>query len=189
MMDMFHQFQASEIQAKGDEMVSILLARGWRIIDGFERYLVSDSGLVYSSIRAGRFLSPTLLNTGYEYVSLMATGAKKPTKMLVHRLVAQAFCEGSGRVVNHKDGNKRNNHCQNLEWCSYAENNDHARDAGLVKNFGSQHYAAKLKAPDVLDIRRRAASGERHADIASDYGLIRQTVQQIAAGKRWKRVK
>lgn len=181
--------QKKEAQAKaGETKATDLLARGFVRVAGFERYLVSRDGVIFSSIRAGRFLSPTILNVGYEYVGLMADGASKPQKHLVHRIVAAAFCPGSGPVVNHIDGNKRNNRAENLEWCTYTENNDHARDTGLTLSFGSNHYAAKLSAQDVLDIRRRAATGERQADIAQSYGIIRQTVQQIAAGKRWRRV-
>lgn len=34
-------------------------------------------------------------------------------------------------IINHKDGNKLNNHYSNLEWCSYYQNNKHARDNNL----------------------------------------------------------
>ncbi|MDE4274744.1 HNH endonuclease [Phaeobacter gallaeciensis] len=195
MLDLFHSSNEPQPktlrkhQASVDDFVSNLLAEGWKRIDGFERYLICNTGVVYSSIRAGRFLSPTILNSGYEYVSLMAVGTSKASKKLVHRLVAEAFCDGFGEVVNHRDGNKRNNHFENLEWCSYAENNDHARDAGLVNNFGSKHYAAKLTADDVLEIRRRAALGEFHRCIASDFGVSRKTVTGIVSGGRWRRVK
>lgn len=179
----------AEKQDPSQDTGSKLLAQGWRNVKGFERYLVSQDGQIFSTIRAGRFLRQTELNTGYFYVSMMAEGASAPVKVLVHRIVAAAFCEGDGEVVNHKDGNKKNNRAENLEWCSYAQNNDHARDTGLAHNFGSKHYAAKLSADDVLAIRARASRGEMHRLIAADYGLIRQTVQQIASGKRWRRVR
>lgn len=179
---------AEQAPAKKEINEAVLLARGWRRVAGFDRYLVSRSGQIFSSIRAGRVMRPSVLNTGYEYVSLMATGAKKPTKMLVHRIVAQAFCDGSGQVVNHKDGNKRNNHADNLEWCSFAENNDHARDAGLVANFGSCHYAAKLCATDILEIRRRCEMGEMHKDVARSFGVSREAIGKIARGQAWRRV-
>ena len=52
---------------------------------------------------------------------------------MIHRLVAQYFCTNphSKPVVNHIDGNKLNNTYSNLEWCTVAENNKHARATGL----------------------------------------------------------
>jgi len=188
----FNQAKKKELrphQVKAIALIRQSLGKGWRTVAGYERYLVSREGLVYSTIRSGRYLKPTVLNSGYEYVSLMAVGASKPEKQLVHRLVAAAFCLGDGEVVNHKDGNKLNNHADNLEWCSYAHNNDHARDAGLANNFGSKHYAAKLTADQVLEIRRRAAMGELRKDIAADFGVGRRAIDKIANGEAWRRVK
>ena len=58
-------------------------------------------------------------------------------KEYVHRLVMMAFnpVEGMAELtVNHKDGNKGNNNLENLEWCTIAENNLHARKTGLWAN-------------------------------------------------------
>lgn len=43
---------------------------------------------------------------------------------MVHRLVAKYFVPGyfDGAVVNHKDGNNRNNHASNLEWVTQRDN-------------------------------------------------------------------
>lgn len=49
---------------------------------------------------------------------------------LAHRLVALAFCENANPTtkifVNHKDGNKLNNHYTNLEWVTKSENELHS---------------------------------------------------------------
>lgn len=56
-------------------------------------------------------------------------------KKQVHRIVAMTFlsCDSdpSDMIINHKDGNKHNNHIDNLEWCDYKRNIDHAYESGL----------------------------------------------------------
>lgn len=54
----------------------------------------------------------------------------------VHRVVAEIYLlnpEGLSDV-NHKDGNKDNNHVDNLEWCSRKDNLLHAMRTGLHAN-------------------------------------------------------
>ncbi len=71
---------------------------------------------------------------GYKYISLSYLGVK--TNYSVHRLVADAFIPNPEGLpcVNHKDGNKLNNHVDNLEWCDYSYNNHHAYDTDLKSN-------------------------------------------------------
>ena len=63
---------------------------------------------------------------GYEQITV-GKGYKRK-KYLVHRLVAQAFIDNPENkpCVNHKDGNKLNNNVNNLEWCTYSENELHS---------------------------------------------------------------
>lgn len=58
---------------------------------------------------------------------------QKSKMFFAHRLVALHFLKNDNNypVVNHKDGNKKNNYFENLEWCTIKYNNNHALINGL----------------------------------------------------------
>jgi hypothetical protein len=101
-------------------------------IKGFPDYAVSECGNVFK-IKNGNTKKLRLgkNSNGYRVAILRRFG--KPVKYMVHRLVAEAFIpKPQGKdIVNHKDGNKQNNHFANLEWCTVSENMQHAVDNGL----------------------------------------------------------
>ena len=91
----------------------------WKDIQGFEgQYKASNTGKIRSTI-TGKILNSSNLRSGYESVGLGSKSYK------IHRLVAKAFIKNDDEtknVVNHIDGNKLNNHVDNLEWTTTAEN-------------------------------------------------------------------
>lgn len=50
------------------------------------------------------------------------------------------------------------------------------------------HIKRSLDARIVLDIRNRAAAGEKHEVIASEYRITRATVGQVATGRLWPHI-
>jgi hypothetical protein len=111
----------------------------WKDIEGYEGlYQVNNQGQVKSlkrerickngsvKIYHEKFLNGFVNNIGYLCFDLYNDSGRKNIK--AHFLVASNFCEGysSGLVVNHKDGNKVNNHYSNLEWITQKENAIHA---------------------------------------------------------------
>lgn len=98
-----------------------------------ERYLVSDAGQIYS-LKTNKILRQTLnKQTGY-YGVCISLGSRKKRKLIkTHIAVAVMFVDGYAEnlVVNHKDGDKKNNNAENLEWVTTSENQIHALNNGL----------------------------------------------------------
>ena len=93
----------------------------WKGIKGFPNYQISNLGKVKSKPREktkGGILKECISNTGYVYVNLYKDG--KLYRKTIHRLVMDNFYE-----VNHKDGNKKNNSINNLEYVTKSENIKH----------------------------------------------------------------
>lgn len=117
----------------------------WKDIAGFEgRYQISDQGRVKALSfmqrwRHGlrrvreRIIAQQTINSGYLVVHMHLDNVE--TVRTVHRLVALAFCPGTGPdlEVNHIDGDKKNNAATNLEWLTRTANHNHAVDLGLNK--------------------------------------------------------
>lgn len=100
-------------------------------------YYVSNYGRVYNS--SGNIMCHQSINrNGYMRVHIHGRD------VMVHRLVLQSFMPNpkcNELQVNHKDGNKSNNHLSNLEWCTREENMQHAVQHGLVKTGQNDHKA------------------------------------------------
>ena len=91
-------------------------------IEGLEgRYSVSREGEVYSHLR-NKILKGGTSGNGYRYVSFMAASGVADARF-IHRLVAKTFIPNPEGLpeVNHIDGNKINNHVDNLEWVTRGE--------------------------------------------------------------------
>lgn len=108
----------------------------WADIKGYEGiYEVSSHGNLRShyphNFREGDVLR-SYNHNGYRRVHLCKDG--KLEKFLVHRLVAEAFIPNPENkpYINHIDGNRHNNHVENLEWCTNRENIVHAVKMGTV---------------------------------------------------------
>lgn len=105
----------------------------WRDIEGTDgKYQVSNYGRVMSLQRKNPHIMPqTIQQTGYKAVMLWLNNKAMCCK--VHRLVIEAFKPNPDHLptINHIDGNKLNNHIDNLEWSTYQDNMRHAVRTGL----------------------------------------------------------
>lgn len=107
----------------------------FREIPGYPNYFATEDGLIIKIRKDGTTLtlSQRKDSKGYLRVNLYIEG--NVYTRFVHQLIALAFLvEEPLEEVNHKDGDKTNNHYLNLEWVTRVGNRIHAVNTGLVRN-------------------------------------------------------
>ena len=125
----------------------------WKDIKGYENlYQVSNYGNVksldrYIKNKNGKmqFYNEKILrpNDSKGYLKVTLSKNNRQRTFRIHVLVAKTFISNPENKpeVNHKDGNKHNNHIDNLEWNTRRENEIHAYQKGLAKPSKKQKEA------------------------------------------------
>ncbi len=99
----------------------------WKVIDGHPDYEISNHGRLWSwkshVYVQGKYDKDGYIEFGMKHVS----GKMKYYR--IHRLVALAFIPNPDNkpVVDHIDGDVKNNHVNNLRWATVSENTFHSR--------------------------------------------------------------
>ena len=98
-------------------------------------YHVSTEGKVFS-LKSFKYLTHQKTDDDYWFISINKDGRAR--KCYIHRLVALAYIPNPENKpeVNHKDGNKKNNSVENLEWVTAKENTAHAMKLGTKWYYG-----------------------------------------------------
>lgn len=129
----------------------------WKDIPTYEFYQASSFGRIRSKKRKvknkgtyggwctfnSKILKQYIDNMGYYFVVLCINGKTK--RIRVHRLIAFTFLDNANNYneVNHIDGNKLNNHIENLEFCSHKHNMQEAWNLNLISRChkkGKEHH-------------------------------------------------
>ena len=158
----------------------MLISReGVKVLE-YEGYQISEFGDVY---RNNKKLKPW--NNGRGYLILRI---KTKTKA-VHRLVAELYVPNDFNYteVNHKDGNKLNNHATNLEWCTRSENIKHGYDNSLRSATGVNNSRAKASEATVIEICEYIRDGVKPSEIR-DIGYSYNLVRAIKNKKNWTHI-
>lgn len=152
----------------------------------FEKYIVEKNGDVFNKI-TGKKLKHHLTNSRYYMIEaqLSKTLRKKP---LVHRLVAIKYIPNPMGLpqVNHKDGNRLNNHVSNLEWCTAKQNIRHSVISGRHVQ-GEKCGKSVLKSHQVIEIRMKYKQGKgTQYSLADDYGVSQRCISHIVLNHTWR---
>lgn len=156
----------------------------WRNIDGYKgMYQVSSFGRIRSyKYNLPRILKPRINKKGYKYINLCLDG--KCRSFTIHRIVAKHFLGKSNLTVNHRNGNKLNNCVENLEWISFEENYNHAKESGLLAK-GEKNGRSKLTERDVKLIRYKHKKGRSIRFISREFGVSRDVINKIIKLINW----
>ena len=151
----------------------------WRQIKGYEdRYLVSNTGLIFSKI-SNRLLSPKIDRYGYKVVALSRN--RKLKYFTVHRLVAISFIPNPYNLptVNHKDENKLNNRVDNLEWSTVKDNDNYGTRNERMANSKKKNPIAQY---DLSMNLIKVHSGIK--DAQRNTGVNRNSIRDVCRGIR-----
>ena len=156
------------------------------LIVGKNNYYVYKDGRVQNS-KTKRFTQPHPDKNGYLRVVLY--DGNKTVNFIVHRLIALLYIPNPDNkpMVNHINGNKRDNRIKNLEWVSNLENIKHAWDNKLMNpRPGTRHHNCKLTEEDVLYIRKQRKLGVPRKVLAEKFNVRKNHITRITTGLRWK---
>ena len=175
----------------------------FKYVPGYEQfYIVSSFGRVFSLNyrNTGRIhelaqssLCDKRRSSGSMYRRAKMWHIEPNTPTAIHRLVAKAFIPNPNgfTYVNHIDGNKSNNHSDNLEWVNNSMNQIHAFEHGLhVYRQGDAHPMALLTNDQAREIKDRLKTPYRGqgVDLAREYNVSVHVISSIKVGKNWKEV-
>lgn len=145
----------------------------WKEINDFS-YEISSYGRVRHKVTK-RIRKLEVHDAKYLRVKLHKKNLK------VHRLVGLYFISNPENKpeINHKDGNKHNNHVDNLEWVTPEENVRHALERGLIQR--------SLTEQEILKIYEECwVNQKRMRDIVDEYEISEMIVQNIKFKRNYK---
>ena len=180
------------VDTVSDPNPGFIVMEEWKDIKGYEgRYQVSSMGRVKSNLKHQgtneRILKSLLCGSEYHRVGLCKKLELKC--LLIHRLVAIAFIPNPKNKpqVNHKNGIKKDNRIDNLEWVTCSENHKHAFATGLKTGVrGEKNHLAKLNDFQVRVIKK--SEGLKHKELAKIFNVSYFAIKSIRSGMNWKHI-
>lgn len=163
-----------------------------KLVEGFPHYWIYEDGKLYSE-HTRKFLKPFKIGRKeYPYLAykLCLDGYERTEQ--IHRLVAKAFIPNplNLETVNHKDGDKFNNHVDNLEWMTQQENKVSAFELGISTAWwqGDVHSRSTFTNEEVHEICKKFQSGIKPKDMVASTTKLYQKLFRIYNRDNWKTI-
>lgn len=162
-------------------------------------YLISNYGRVKNKI-TNKLLSICISEKGYEMVGLMTSNKKTNKCIKLHRNVAYNFLklpdfnDGQTWTVNHKDGDKKNNYFENLEWVTFTDNIIHSFKEGLNQPLrgeenGHNKYPEELIHMICSLFQEEKSNRQIRKELYSKYGyLSKYLLYDLRHKKSWEHI-
>lgn len=151
----------------------------YKYITGYNnKYYITSLGRVFITNYRGTGRMKEMkqrLICGYPSLGLEKDSENRVQKIhKIHRLVAEHFIPNpyNKPIVNHKDGNKRNNAVDNLEWVTSSENTVHAYANNLARNWWNKELG-------IVCILLIEVYKYNHADVAKLFNISRHNVSHF----------
>lgn len=158
-------------------------------VDGIKKgiYLINPIGQIYSIAR-NRMLFPRKDKDGYLQLKLR-TDMNGDKVIKVHQLVMRQFNGNpvglNDATIDHIDGNKYNNHYNNLRWLERADNSR----VRMTNYNGERNPSARLTNQQAIEIYNSIVNKEMsYTQLAKKYGVKRSTIANIGRGKNWRNI-
>lgn len=180
----------------------VSLKEEWKVIKEFPRYEVSNTWIIRDVTTKRVKYTNKAHKAGYEIVQFKKAGKVYSRK--VHRLVAIAFLpppsdeliqacstrrDGQVVLVNHKDGNKLNNHVSNLEWCDDAYNAKHASLTGLNPAPKGENNGRSVLTDEIVhSVCKAFEDGMTPKQATEEFSISMQQATKIRAKIAWTHI-
>lgn len=165
-----------------------------RELDLFPGYGVTEDGRVWRTKKTSNCHReiPMEIKQRYgkdRYLGVVLFREGKRFFVVVHRLVLHAFVgpRPDGLVAAHNDGDKENNHANNLRWCTQKENIEDKTKHGTIVR-GERIKRSVLTKADVEWIRAYPVRRGMFREMARRLRVSNCAIYGAYHGKTWRHV-
>jgi hypothetical protein len=162
----------------------------WAKVPNYNNYYVSNLGNIKNVKTKNMLKLIVRAKPPKDYLFVHLSENNKQKYFFIHALVMVSFVgeRGKDMVINHINGNKRDNRLINLEYCTQSHNRKQDFIHGRQSFVGEKNTQSKLTETDVLNILELRSAGQGIRKIANEYNVGDACIHRIISGKGWNHV-